>query len=259
MKAQTEQTSLEFKRNGITILIRPTAKAGKDYFVLDFRVKGERKLVWRSTLADARAAASDAVDKITAGQSEVLELKSADRHVYLRSREAAHSVGMELDHLARDHAECLKLLAGRATPLEVCRDFVARATKALPKITVAAAVELLKESAKTDGKKPGRRKQLAYVLDYLVEHMNCEVHTLTPDLLSKYLAALPLSERSKRNHRDVLGFFNRWLVLRGYLPKGTDLLEGVQNCSARKIGEIEIYTPEEVSRLLEHADDGMLP
>src|SRR5436309_699618 len=109
---------------------------------------------------------------------------------------------------------------------------------------------MLKESARTDGKKLGRQKQLAHVLDRFAESMNCEVHTVTPDLISQYLAALPLSERSKRNHRDVLGFFSRWLVLRGYLPKGTDLLEGVQNYSARKIGEIEIYTPEEVARLL---------
>lgn len=115
MKAQNEQTSLEFKRNGITILIRPTAKAGKDYFVLDYRVKGERKLVWRSSLKDARAAASTAVDKITAGQSEVLELTSADRHAYLRALDHLDGLNVALDHAAHDHAECLKLLAGRAT------------------------------------------------------------------------------------------------------------------------------------------------
>jgi integrase len=70
---------------------------------------------------------------------------------------------------------------------------------------------------------------------------------------------LLLSERSRRNHRDVLGFFFCWLVLKGYLPKGADLLEGVQNYSARKIGEIEIYSPDELARLIAHADAAMLP
>jgi len=89
--------------------------------------------------------------------------------------------------------------------------------------------------------------------------MNQQVHTLEPNLVSKHLSALTLSERSKRNHRDVLGFFFRWLILKGYLPKATDLLEGVQKYSARKIGEIEIYSPDEVARIINQADAGMLP
>jgi integrase len=47
--------------------------------------------------------------------------------------------------------------------------------------------------------------------------------------------------------------------MRGYLAKGTDWLEGVQNYSARKLGEITVYSPEEMSRLLEHADNEILP
>jgi integrase len=89
--------------------------------------------------------------------------------------------------------------------------------------------------------------------------MNTEVHTLEPNLVSKYLSALTLSERSKRNHRDVLGFFFRRLILKGYLPKGANLLEGVQKYSARKFGEISIYTADEMRRLIAAADDRILP
>lgn len=259
MKPEATNTSIEFKRDGITVLIRPTIKDGVERFVLDYRVKGARKLVWRSTLADARKAASDAIAKIVAGQTEVLSLTNTDAHVYLRAREYADGIGEPLDHVARDHVEAKRLLAGRVTVLEACRDWLARNSKTLPKITVPAAVELLKEAAKTDGKSHNRRKQLAHVLDRFARDMNCQVDALTPDLVSKYLTALPVGERSKRNHRDVLGFFSRWLVLRGYLPKGMDLLEGVQKYSARKMGEIEIYRPEEIAKLIEKSDDGMLP
>jgi hypothetical protein len=48
-------------------------------------------------------------------------------------------------------------------------------------------------------------------------------------MVADYLTALPFKERTKANHRDTIGFFNRWLVLRGFLVKGTDWLEGVQN------------------------------
>jgi hypothetical protein len=81
---------------------------------------------------------------------------------------------------------------------------------ALPKITVADAVTMIKADAKADGKSDARQKQLGNVLDLFAKEMNAEVHTLEPNIISKYLTALPLSERSKRNHRDVLGFFFRW-------------------------------------------------
>src|SRR5512137_1804085 len=76
----------EFKKNGISVRIRPTIKDGVTRFVLDYRANGQRKLVWRSSLADARRAADAAIDKITEGQVEVLNLKSADAHAYTCAR-----------------------------------------------------------------------------------------------------------------------------------------------------------------------------
>ena len=253
-----ESNSIEVKRNGICVLIRPTKKQDANYFVVDYRLKGQRKLVWRSTLVKARAAANEAIDKISDGDAEVLNFKSADRHILLRARDALKGIEKEIDDVCRDHAEVLMLLAGRVSPLEVVRDWLRRNKTDLPKITVAVAAEQLKEQSKTDGKSADRRRQFANVLDRLATAFNVEVQTITPDQISRHLAALPLAERSKRNHRDVIGFFNRWLVLRGYLPKGTDWLENVQNYSARKIGEIEIYSPEEITRLL-LAAGGMTP
>jgi len=259
MKAQHASNPIEYKRDGITVRIRPTIKNGTKYFVADYRVKGQRKLVGRSTLADARAAASDAVDKIVSGQVEVLELTSSDSHTYLRALDALTGIKTPLDAVAREYAETVTSLAGRASLGEVCRDWLRRHAVALPKITVADAVTMIKADAKADGKSDARKKQLANVLNHFAKEMNTEVHTLEPNLVSKYLSALTLSERSKRNHRDVLGFFFRRLILKGYLPKGANLLEGVQKYSARKFGEISIYTADEMRRLIAAADDRILP
>ena len=75
------------QKNGIPIRIRPTVKHGITRFVLDYRIKGQRKLVWRSTLADAKEAAGAAIDKMVAGHSEVLHLTAGDAHIYLRARD----------------------------------------------------------------------------------------------------------------------------------------------------------------------------
>ncbi len=255
----------EFKKNGISVRIRPTIKNGVTRFVLDYRANGQRKLVWRSTMAKARIAADAAVDKITEGQSEVLNLKSADAHAIIRARafikgkEGETKIEKEIDELVGEICEIRRMLGGRATPLEVTRDWLRRNAVELPKITVTDAVKEIKKQAKTDGKSDLRRKQLANVLDRFAENFNQEVSTLTPKLIAEYLTALKLAERTRRNHRDVIGFFNRWLVLRGYLAKGTDWLEGVQNYSARKLGQISTYTADDMRRLITAADKRILP
>lgn len=265
MKTEASTTVKEFKKNGISVRIRPTIKNGTTRFVLDYRANGQRKLVWRSTMADARKAADAAVDKITEGQAEVLKLKSADAHAIIRARafingkDGEVKIDKEIDELVGEICEIRRMLGGRASPLEVTRYWLKSNAVALPRVTVPAAVELMKKQAETDGKSDLRRKQLANVLDRFAENFNQEVHTITPKLVADYLTALGLAERTRRNHRDVIGFFNRWLVLRGYLAKGTDWLEGVQKYTARKLGRITTYTAEEMHRLIAAADDKILP
>jgi integrase len=265
MKANASSDVKEVKRNGISVRIRPTNKDGTTRFVLDYRVQGQRKLVWRSTMAEARTAAEAAIDKITEGQSEVLNLKSADAHAYTRARAALDGLDGEtkiekgIDEAVREFADAYRLLAGRSTIGDVCRDWLKRNAVELPRVTVADAVAQLKKQAETDGKSNDRQKQLAAALDAFAAAFNCEVHTLTPKLIADYLTALAFKERTKRNHRDTIGFFNRWLVLRGYLPKGTDWLEGVQNYTARKLGEISTYSADEMRRLIAAADERILP
>jgi integrase len=265
MKADASNGVTEIKRNGISIRIRPTPKNGTTYFVVDYRVQGQRKLVWRSTMAKARSAADNAIDKITDGQSEVLNLKSADSHAYVRAHtildgsEGETKIDLQIDEAVRITAEILRLLAGRATPLEVTRDWLKRNAVTLPRITVADAVEEIKKQAKADGKSKHRQKQLAGVLNAFAESFNAEVHTMSPRTISDYLSGLAFKERTKRNHRDALGFFFRWLVFRGYLAKGTDLLEGVQNYTASKVGDISTYSAEEMTRLISAADSRIQP
>ena len=160
---------------------------------------------------------------------------------------------------ATEFARALAVLNGKGTVLEAAREFAMRRSVELPRIAVKEAVELLQKQSGIDGNSYKRQRHLASTLGRFAESFAVEVHTITPRLISDYLAALQLKERTKRNHRDTIGFFNRWLVLRGFLSKGTDWLEGVQNYSARKIGEITTYSAEEMTVFLENAGERLLP
>jgi len=259
MKADAKKPSTEYKRDGITVLIRPTAKNGVERFVLDYRLKGQRKLVWRSTLADAKQAASDAIAKIVAGQSEVLSLTNADAHVYLRSREIADAAGVPLDVLARESADARALLAGRASVLEACRDWLKRNNVAVPLKTVPQACDDCLASLRKDNKSKTRISHLSAVFDAFKVDNNIMVSEVTPAIVKPWLSGLKWGERTRRNYRDAIGYLNRWCVASGYLTKGTDWLEGVQNYSADITSEIQVFTPDELTLLLTKADKSIVP
>lgn len=254
MKKQTDKTSLEYTRGGITVRIRPTVKDGIERFVADYRVKGVRKLVWRSTLADARAVASAAVDKIVAGQAEVLQLTNADVHIYLRARDTAAALNKPLDQLVIECADAMQVLAGRASLMDVCREWEKRHDRRLPSKTIADATADCLANAVADGKSRQRIHGMTYVFKRLNADLKMQVAEVTPSIISQWLAGLPLGERSRRNIRDGVGFLCRFCVLRGYLTKGTDWLENVQKYSNRKLSEIEIYSPDELDKLLSKAN-----
>jgi integrase len=257
MKAQ--RFPLTVTEGGVSAKIRKLTqiKGGKAYtvFIVDYVLLGKRRQVGRSDFEDAKQVALEACRQIANGQQMSLSLANADLLEYRRAQEALTPLGIKLDAAAHEYANAVALLGGRASLAEVCRDWLKVHARQLPHITVSEAVEKLVEQAGADGKSAARLHQLRVLLDRFAESFQCQVHTLTPRLVSEYLSSLLLSERSKRNHRDVIGFFNRWLILRGYLPKGADWLEGVQRYTARKLGEIEIYSPQEMTRLLLAAGD----
>lgn len=260
---KTVKFPLTITEAGVSAKIRQVTqtKKGRVYtgYMLEYILLGKRKQEWHSDLKKAKAAASDACNRIANGSQCVLELNNHDRLIYLRAIESLKLSGVPLDLAAAEFAQAVTALNGKGTLLEAAREFAARRSVILPKILVPDAVQLLLKQAETDGKSLDRQERLATVLDRFAQSFNVDVQTLRPTMIADYLTALPFKERTKRNHRDVIALFSRWLVFRGFLPKGVDLLEGVQNYSARKTGEISTYTPEEMALLLSKADQGILP
>ena len=160
---------------GVSVRIRPTNKDGTTRFVLDYRVKGQRKLVWRSTMAKARVAAKAAIEKIAEGQGEVLNLKSADAYAYTRARASLAGIEKEIDIVAMEYAEGYRLLKGKASVLEACRYWLSRNDIPLPHVSVTDAVSEFKLQCLADGKSKVRRKEIQTVMDNFATAFNVEV------------------------------------------------------------------------------------
>jgi integrase len=251
---RTETFPITVTDSGVTAKIyRATQTKNRqtyDGFLVTYSLLGKRKQVWRSELPDAQNAAREACSKVANGQQLVLTLTNTDRMEYLRASEALKGSDVPIDTACREYKAAVAILGGRAGLAEVCRDWIKRNATDLPRISVSAAVTELGRQAIADQKSPDRIKQINVLLGRFAKDINAEVHIVTPSIVSRWLTGLNLSERTRRNFRDIVGFFCRFCIQRGYLAKGTDWLEGVQKYSARKLGAIEIYTPDELTKLL---------
>lgn len=254
---KTEMFPIMVTEAGVSAKIRKVSKtrdgATYDSFMVDYFLLGKRKQVWRSDLTEAKQVARDACNKIANGQQDVLHLSNADRLTYVRAAESATKAQLPIDTACRDHAEILAILDGKASPAEVARDWIKRHETQLPRITLTKTVEECLEQAKVDRKSKERIKRLS-ALELFADNLQVEVHTITPDLVSRWLSALPFAERTRRNYSDTIGFLNRFCIRRGYLHKGTDWLDGVQKYRKRKIGNITTYEPSELETLLRYAE-----
>jgi integrase len=243
-----------------TIYRQKQRKNGVVYtsFTLAYSLLGKLKREVFADLGEAEQAGEQAIRSIAGGQQAILELTNRDREQYQRAKDALAPLKVELDVAALEYADARTILNGSGTLAEAVRYFLKAHAKELPRIRVADAVEKCLAQARADGKSDARMHQLECYLNGFARDMNVEVGELTPGIVSRYLTAMVASERTKKNARDVLGYFGRWLVLHGYLERGTDLVEGVQKYSM-KAGEIHIFTPAEISKLIEHASDRLLP
>jgi integrase len=81
---------------------------------------------------------------------------------------------------------------------------------------------------------------------------------LTTAEIEDFLRGLGLSGRSRNNYRRAIATLVYFAETRGYLPKGTVAIESVAVAKEEQ-GEIEVFTPEEMARVLEAAEPALIP
>lgn len=228
-------------------------------YTVAYTLLGKRKLETRASFEEAKQAGKAAIARIAEGEQQVLQLKNAERFAYLRAIEVLSPINKPLESACIEYADAIIRLSGRATLTEAVADYLKRHHVPLPKITVEQAVDEMIAQAEADKKGKHRIRQLKEKLYPLKLKFRCQLLNITPKEISDHIISGNVTERTKKNTRDVLVAFFRWCVLRGYLPKDNDLMANVQRYRNKKVGNISIYTPEELENLLAAAKEDMLP
>lgn len=220
------------------------------YWMLFYYKAGRRVREARSSWDKLKKRAEQIATDIANGQVAMSAFGENDRASYLRSVEIMAPWKKPLELTASEHAECLKILEGRASPAEACRFFVAAHPAGVIARNIPQIVEELLKKKTISSK---WRRILEKMLQRFSAHFTGPLNALQPRDIDDWLDKLPGGLRNRRNHRNVIEDLVGFAKGRGYLRKDWDALDQVSDPEPPRT-QVNLYTPEELVRLLNLAE-----
>ena len=227
--------------------------------VADYR-KGVRRMLGFKTNEAAHAEAKRIADALATGNAAGAEMTNREAASYGRAVELLRGLDVPLELAAAHYAEAFKILGGDRI-VEAAKEFTRRNPTERPARTVAeVTAELLELQAK-------RQKSACYVDDLRTRltvfgrtFANVRVDSITGPDVQDYLDKLDAAPRTVKNVRNNVNALFKFAESRGYIGRGENPVAATDRIKAGKDGEqITIYTPEEITRLLNAAPDWFKP
>ena len=221
----------------------------RNYYRVSYYLGGKRHRQIFGDLEEAEAEATAKAKQLAQGDIDAAQLTGRDRLAYGRALDAIRLLGVSLEAAALEYAEAKKTLLQGHSLAEAARFYMRHHGQGITGKLVLEAVEAFKAEKQQEGRSRVYLGDLRYRLDDFGKAFNVEVRQLTPADVRDFLNELKFSARSFNNHRRTLQTFFRFCQAHGWLSKETDLLERVGKRKEIE-QEIEIFTPEELRKLL---------
>lgn len=175
--------------------------------------------------------------------------------VVRRAMDAANRHGVALDVAMTDWAQA-KELVGNRTVAEVAREW----WKARP-VTENPATDKAVEkfiAAKESARRSDRHvRDLRERLDKFASAFRCCIADVTTAGVETWLQSLDVGPRSRRNYLGAVASLAKFAERRGWISRGALDLSGVER--AHSEAEVQIFTPDELRRLLDAMRSDLIP
>jgi integrase len=257
MKAKRVRFPIVIKRGSSTAKIYRDQKPSGTYFRVVYWIGGKRHRLNFADLDEAKSEAEAQAAKLSRGDVDAALLTGKDRLVYGRALEAVRDFGVPLDAAAIEYREARKLL-DTVPLLDAARFYERHHSRDITRKSVVDAVEEMIAAKKTKGVSTVYLADLRYRLGTFKAAFASDVNSLTPNDLDRFFAELRLSPRSYNNFLRTLRTFFSFAQKQRWLSKEADLLTGIEK-RKEKPTPVEIYTPDELARLFDHATNELSP
>ncbi len=256
------------KRGHTVVKIYRTPSRGCDAYTVVHYLGTKRQ---RKSFADLELAKTEAetiANKLSTGELDVLTLTSENRLSYVRAVEVLRPTGVPLEMAAMQFAEAFKVLNG-ASLLEAAKLYAKQHPHGMPQKKVPEVVKELLKVKKLDGMSDVYLKDLRGRLGRFAEHFTGAISLITSGEIEDFLRGLKgkekkaragkaLSGKSRNNYRRAIGTLFHFAESRGTLSKGMGQMDSVALAKEDE-SEIEIFRPDELMAVLEHADEALVP
>ncbi len=234
---------------------RPTAigKSRKVYEVSDYTT-GIRRLRSFSDAKEARQEAEKIARQLATGEATAGTMRNTEAASFGRAIELLRPTGVSLEIAASTFTEAFQILKANAI-VDAARFYVSRHKPIEPKSVSEVVAELLtvKESR---GASQRYMEDLRQRLGRFANDFKKDTGSVTTAEVQAWLDGVKLSTQTYANNRRILHLFFQFAVARGYAFDNP-----VVKAERVKVngGEIEIFTPDEITRLLSAASPEFLP
>ena len=268
-KLKTRQTerggkvrSVTFGNFTVDIYSRQKKINGYSYTVYEVADKslGTRRMRSFTVLDRAVAEAETIAKRLSSGDVVAAQMDSRDAASYGRAVQILHDKGIDtpLEIVASHYAEAVTIL-GADKVVEAARDFNRRNPTERPARTVRQVTAELIE-LKTNRKASARYiEDLKGRLANLAKKFSVNVDSVTTADLQAWLDGMDAAPRTVRNFRQTASALFKFAEARGYIGKGDNPATATEQIKPKNGDAIEIYTPNEITRLLAAAPDSFKP
>lgn len=205
----------------------------------------------KSDEAKARKRAELIATSMLNGESALAKFSQAKMASFLRAEEVLAKVGSPaIELVAVIYTQCVENLPAGVT-LRDLRDYWDRGHPA--GILAHTSEQVVEEFFAKRTMGPKWRRILKKMLERFVARFSGALNELQSRSVDDWLDSLKLGLRSRANYRAAIANLLNFAKARGYLPKDSNILADVSDPEVPEV-EINIYTPEELRRLLHTAE-----
>lgn len=233
-------------------------KSSRGYVSYQLRYFNGHKVVRfvRSKFDEVHSEAMSVAKNLSRGELDVLALKSDDRLSYVRSLTTLMPTGVSLEKAAEIFAEAFSLVGDSKLIVEAARTF-SRSQKIISKPVDEIVDELLLHK-RQNGRSAVYMQDLKLRLAKFSKAFKCPIASITTAQIEDYLSSLGVGGRTRNNVRRILGTLFEFAKKRDCLPKDHRGIKDVDRATEVH-DDIQIFTPEELSKLLNVARPELIP
>jgi integrase len=260
-KPTSEHFPIVIKKGFATVKIyRITNRKRKNYvtYTVSYPSPNGRARCDFADLAEAKREANIKARSILGFDAQRLNLSGDDARHYSQACDTIRPTGLPLHSVAHEFARAFDILGG-AHIVEAARYYKKHVDVDLKPVTVSEAVDNFHAAKKAEGLSKAYLHDIDVLLGDLADAFQCQLASIQPEDLRDYLNQKRVGLVSKENRRRLLVVLFNYAKAQGWLRKNETTAADALGTYKIKQHEVEIYTPAEMSKLLNAADSDFLP